>query len=139
MPLRLFAHCQPRSREGRQWRRLSPPDGVSEDLGPKGPAGDFGTDQSSLARLHLLPIDTVAIDRSFVSQIDTSHHHRVLIEAAVNVANRVGMGTVAGIEAEAKAALVRELGCDKGQGYFISKPLAAPDVVSWVDMAHAPT
>jgi EAL domain-containing protein (putative c-di-GMP-specific phosphodiesterase class I) len=60
---------------------------------------DFGTGYSSLSSLHLLPVDTVKIDRSFVCQADTSHHHRVLIEATVKVAQSLGMNTVAeGIE-----------------------------------------
>jgi predicted signal transduction protein with EAL and GGDEF domain len=72
---------------------------------------DFGTGYSSLASLHLLPVDTVKIDRSFVSKADTSHHHRVLIEATVRVAGSLGMSTVAeGIETEAQAAVVRQLG-----------------------------
>ena len=94
---------------------------------------DFGTGYSSLASLHLLPVDTVKIDRSFVSQSDTSHHHRVLIKATVQVAESLGMGTVAeGIETEAQATAVRELGCDKGQGYLFSKPLPADEVSAWL-------
>ena len=94
---------------------------------------DFGTGYSSLASLHLLPVDTVKIDRSFISQSDTSHHHRVLIKATVQVAESLGMGTVAeGIETEAQAAAVRELGCDKGQGYLFSKPLPADKVAAWL-------
>ncbi len=94
---------------------------------------DFGTGYSSLASLHQLPVDTVKIDRSFVSQSDTSHHHRVLIEATVRVAHSLGMRTVAeGIETEAQAAVVRALGCDKGQGYLYSRPLPAPELVRWL-------
>jgi EAL domain-containing protein (putative c-di-GMP-specific phosphodiesterase class I) len=79
---------------------------------------DFGTGYSSLSSLHLLPVDTVKIDRSFVCQADTSNHHRVLIEATVKVAQSLGMNTVAeGIETEAQARAVRELDCAKGQGY----------------------
>ena len=94
---------------------------------------DFGTGFSSLASLHQLPVDTVKIDRSFVMQADTSRHHHVLIQATVLVANSLGMSTVAeGIETEAQAAVVRQLGCDKGQGYLFSKPLLAADVVQWL-------
>jgi predicted signal transduction protein with EAL and GGDEF domain len=101
---------------------------------------DFGTGYSSLASLHLLPVDTVKIDRSFVSQVDTSHHHRVLIEATVRVANSLGMRTVAeGIETVAQADLVRELGCEKGQGYYYSKPLNAADVAPWLAARSAIT
>ncbi len=94
---------------------------------------DFGTGYSSLASLHQLPVDTVKIDRSFVSQSDTSPHHRVLIEATVRVANSLGMTTVAeGIETDAQAAVVRQLGCDKAQGFFYSPPLAATALAQWL-------
>ncbi|MBC7682574.1 MAG: bifunctional diguanylate cyclase/phosphodiesterase [Ferruginibacter sp.] len=94
---------------------------------------DFGTGYSSLASLHQLPVDIVKIDRSFVCQADTSQHHRVLIEATVRVAHSLGMGTVAeGIETEAQADVVRALQCEKGQGYLFSRPLAADDLVRWI-------
>ena len=100
---------------------------------------DFGTGYSSLASLHLLPVDTVKIDRSFVKESVTSAHHRVLIEATVRVARSLRMGTVAeGIETAEQAAVVRELGCEKGQGYFYSKPLLAADLVLWLSAVTAP-
>jgi len=94
---------------------------------------DFGTGYSSLASLHLLPVDTVKIDRSFVSQSETSHHHRVLIEATVKVAQSLGMSTVAeGIETAEQAAVVRTLQCDKGQGYLYSRPLPQDALAEWL-------
>ncbi len=85
---------------------------------------DFGTGYSSLASLHQLPIDVIKIDRSFVSQVTTSLHHRVLIEAIVQVAQSLGLGTVAeGIETEAQAAILTTLRCQKGQGFLYSKAL----------------
>jgi diguanylate cyclase (GGDEF)-like protein len=94
---------------------------------------DFGTGYSSLSSLHLLPVDTIKIDRSFVSQSDSSRHHRVLIEATIRVAHSLGMSTVAeGIETAAQAAAVRQLCCEKGQGYFFAKPLPAEDLARWL-------
>jgi len=94
---------------------------------------DFGTGYSSLSSLHLLPVDTVKIDRSFVSLADTSFHHEVLIEATVKVARSLGMSTVAeGIETEAQAAVVRRQGCDKGQGYLYSRPLTSELLIDWL-------
>jgi len=99
---------------------------------------DFGTGYSSLASLHLLPVDTVKIDRSFVSQSSTSAHHRVLIEATVNVARSLGMRTVAeGIETQEQADVVKQLGCNKGQGYLFSRPLPEGELRAWLQ-AHAP-
>ena len=98
---------------------------------------DFGTGYSSLSSLHQLPVDTVKIDRSFVCQADTSHHHRVLIEATVKVAQSLGMSTVAeGIETEAQAAAVRAQLCAKGQGYLFSRPLTSSALLDWLD-GHA--
>ena len=103
-------------------------------LGIKLALDDFGTGYSSLASLHLLPVDTVKIDRSFVSQGDISHHHRVLIEATVMVARSLGMETVAeGIETDHQAAVVRQLKCDKGQGYLFSRPLTSAALKDWLD------
>jgi len=94
---------------------------------------DFGTGYSSLSSLHLLPVDTVKIDRSFVSQADTSHHHRVLIEATVKVADSLGMNTVAeGIETQSQADVVRAQHCSKAQGYFYSRPLLSDDLLAWL-------
>jgi diguanylate cyclase (GGDEF)-like protein len=99
---------------------------------------DFGIGYSSLASLHLLPVDTVKIDRSFVSEADTSHQHRVLIEATVRVAESLGMGTVAeGIETAAQARIIRQLGCRKGQGFLFSRPLPAEALTAWLELAEA--
>jgi EAL domain-containing protein (putative c-di-GMP-specific phosphodiesterase class I) len=97
---------------------------------------DFGTGYSSLGSLHLLPVDTVKIDRSFVCKADTSLHHRVLIDATVRVARSLGMTTVAeGVETEAQDRVVRELGCDKGQGYLYSRPRVPEDMPAWTGAA----
>jgi len=94
---------------------------------------DFGTGYSSLACLHQLPVDVVKIDRSFVSQVESSDHHRVLIEATIMVARSLGMGTVAeGIETEGQAAALARMQCDKGQGYLFAKPLAADEMTGWL-------
>jgi diguanylate cyclase (GGDEF)-like protein len=94
---------------------------------------DFGTGYSSLSSLHLLPVDTVKIDRSFVCQADTSAHHRVLIEATVKVARSLGMTTVAeGIETQSQLDVVRNHLCDKVQGYFYSRPLPAAELLAWL-------
>ena len=102
-------------------------------LGIKLALDDFGTGYSSLSSLHLLPVDTVKIDRSFVCKADTSHHHQVLIEATVKVASSLGMNTVAeGIETAAQAEAVRAQHCAKGQGYFYSRPLPTEALVAWI-------
>ncbi len=102
-------------------------------LGVRIALDDFGTGYSSLACLHQLPVDTVKIDRSFVSHAETSDYHRVLIEATIRVAQTLGMDTVAeGIETPSQAALMRRLDCGRGQGYLWSAPLSAEALVAWL-------
>ena len=107
-------------------------------LGVKLALDDFGTGYSSLSSLHLLPVDTVKIDRSFVCQADTSFHHQVLIEATVKVAQSLGMKTVAeGIETRSQFDVVRAQRCDKVQGYYFSRPLPADQLLEWLASAPA--
>ena len=95
---------------------------------------DFGTGYSSLSCLHELPIDTVKIDRAFVSMAQSSDYHRVLIEATILVAETLGMNTVAeGIETVGQADLMRALGCGKGQGYLFSAPLDHEALSRWIE------
>ncbi|MCZ4314534.1 EAL domain-containing protein [Comamonadaceae bacterium G21597-S1] len=109
-----------------------------KELGVTLALDDFGTGYSSLSCLHELPIDVVKIDRSFVSLAQTSDYHRVLIEATVLMARTLGMGTLAeGIETTEQAALMRTLGCGKGQGYLFSRPIERDELVQWIRDAHA--
>ncbi len=108
-------------------------------LGVRLALDDFGTGYSSLACLHQLPVDTVKIDRSFVVHAETVEYHRVLIEATIRVAQTLGMTTVAeGIETSGQAALMRQLRCDRGQGYLFSRPMLADELVAWVETEATP-
>jgi diguanylate cyclase (GGDEF)-like protein len=94
---------------------------------------DFGTGYSSLSSLNQLPVDTVKIDRSFITGSPNSPQLRAVIDATIRVAQALNMTTVGeGIENEAQANLLRDLGCDKGQGYFYSKPLFSAELVKWL-------
>jgi diguanylate cyclase (GGDEF)-like protein/PAS domain S-box-containing protein len=109
-----------------------------KSLGVKLALDDFGTGYSSLACLHLLPVDTVKIDRSFITHAETVEYHRVLIEATIRVARTLGMRTVAeGIETPGQAALMRHLCCDAGQGYLYGRPMAPSDLCAWLDRKTA--
>jgi PAS domain S-box-containing protein len=102
-------------------------------LGVRLALDDFGTGYSSLSCLHLLPVDTVKIDRSFVIEAERSEYHRALIEATVRVARTLRMSTVAeGIETDAQSALVQSLGCDLGQGYLYCRPMQAEALTVWL-------
>jgi diguanylate cyclase (GGDEF)-like protein/PAS domain S-box-containing protein len=101
---------------------------------------DFGTGYSSLSCLHELPVDTVKIDRSFVSVAQNSEYHRVLIAATILVAEALGLGTVAeGIETTGQAEMMRKLRCHKGQGYLFSRPLALDALMQWLVRAPPST
>lgn len=85
---------------------------------------DFGTGYSSLSRLHRFPIDELKIDRAFISQIATKSGNAAITETIVMLARKLGVEVTAeGIETAEQLALVKELGCDTGQGYFFSQPL----------------
>ncbi|MEG4444059.1 EAL domain-containing protein [Microcoleus sp. AT9_B5] len=85
---------------------------------------DFGTGYSSLSRLHEFPIDTLKIDRSFVSRIGLDNSGVEIIQTIVTLARSRGMDIVAeGIETPTQLQKLRELGCELGQGYLFSRPV----------------
>jgi EAL domain-containing protein (putative c-di-GMP-specific phosphodiesterase class I) len=91
---------------------------------------DFGTGYSNLMYLQRLPIDTLKIDRSFVTGIEEDGKNLALVEATVNLARALGLETIAeGVETNQQQILLFSLGCQYGQGYFFSKPLEPEDVV----------
>ncbi|SNS63298.1 diguanylate cyclase (GGDEF) domain-containing protein [Azospirillum sp. RU38E] len=85
---------------------------------------DFGTGYSSLAYLQELPVDTIKIDRSFVTRMEGSEKGLALVSAILHIAGIMEYGVVAeGVENPAQASLLREMGCDRAQGYHYAKPL----------------
>ncbi len=93
---------------------------------------DFGTGYSSLSYLKRFPIDKLKIDRSFVNDITTVGGSMAIVSAVLAVARALGMRVVAeGIETEAQLGMLRDHGCDMGQGYLIGRPMLADDFVAW--------
>jgi EAL domain-containing protein (putative c-di-GMP-specific phosphodiesterase class I) len=87
---------------------------------------DFGKGYSSLNYLHRFPMDLLKIDRSFISRIEEAEGNLAIIKAIVTLAHQLGMEVVAeGIQTAEQRARLRVLGCEYGQGYFISEPVAA--------------
>ena len=86
---------------------------------------DFGTGYSSLSYLQRLPIDTLKVDRSFVSRIQNEPDgNRNIVEAIISLAHRLNMIVVAeGVETPEQYAILLEMNCQLGQGYLFSKPL----------------
>jgi len=87
---------------------------------------DFGTGYSSLSYLHRFPIDSLKIDRSFVSALSHSEENRAIVRVILDLARLLGCDVIAeGIETEENWHMLRALACDYGQGYFFSRPLTA--------------
>ncbi|BCB18778.1 EAL domain-containing protein [Bosea sp. ANAM02] len=94
---------------------------------------DFGTGFASLTHLLDFPIDIIKIDRSFVGSIDSGARSEIIIEALLTMTRRLGMKIVAeGIEKQAQAERLTELGCRLGQGYLYSPPVPASVIREWL-------
>ncbi len=106
-------------------------------IGVKLAIDDFGTGYSSLSYLRSFPVDSIKIDRSFISELHRSSTSTALIEAVVNLSRALGAYTVAeGIEHNDQAQALRKLGCDRGQGFYYCRPLTAPALTSLFKEHH---
>jgi PAS domain S-box-containing protein len=87
---------------------------------------DFGTGYSSLSRLQRFPVDTLKIDRTFVSEMDRDRDTGEIVRVIAMLARNLGLKVVAeGIERQEQMEMLRGLGCETGQGYLFSKPVSA--------------
>lgn len=94
---------------------------------------DFGTGHSSLAQLRDVPFTELKIDRGFVHGARHNQLIRPMLEGSVGIAQRLGLQTVAeGVETEDDWTLLREIGCDVAQGYFIGRPMAGDRLGDWL-------
>ena len=90
---------------------------------------DFGTGYSSLGYLHCFPVDNLKIDRSFVNEIQSESFNYHVVDTIVALSKQLGLSVIAeGIETSQQLKWLQKLGCQFGQGYFFSKPLAAADI-----------
>ncbi|PYS91698.1 MAG: hypothetical protein DMF64_11485 [Acidobacteria bacterium] len=88
---------------------------------------DFGTGYSSLSYLHRFPINTLKIDRSFISQMHSTENAEI-VHTIITLARSLEMDVVAeGVETPEQLEQLRTLGCDYAQGYIFSRPLEAGD------------
>lgn len=97
---------------------------------------DFGTGYSSLSYLQNYPVDSLKIDRSFVSNIQ-QNNDLSLCRAIIMLAHSLNISVVAeGVETEQQQLLLQQLECDAIQGYLLSKPIPENDFTQWVTAQH---
>src|SRR3990172_7353998 len=92
---------------------------------------DFGIGYSSLSYLSNFPINALKIDRSFVSKIMEDSNNLKIVQAIIMLSQRFGVGVIAeGLETEEQLGQLRALGCEFGQGYLVSRPIASHETRS---------
>ncbi len=95
---------------------------------------DFGTGYSSLAYLRKMPVSEIKIDKGFVIDMLENESDAVIVKATIELAHNLGMKVTAeGVETKEIALKLQELGCDRLQGYYFSKPCSEKDFLSWVE------
>lgn len=94
---------------------------------------DFGTGYSSLKYFKLLPLDVLKLDKSFVDQLEVSAYDQNLIEAMILLSHQKNVQVIAeGVENSRQIELLKNFGCDVGQGYFYSKPIEEEQVLPFL-------
>jgi EAL domain-containing protein (putative c-di-GMP-specific phosphodiesterase class I) len=100
---------------------------------------DFGTGYSSMSYLKRFCVDTLKIDKSFVSGVATDAHNAAMVKAMITLAHDLDLRVVGeGIETESELAFLNRFSCDEGQGYLFSKPQPAKIAESFLSAGTAP-
>ncbi|WP_298452316.1 EAL domain-containing protein [uncultured Marinobacter sp.] len=98
---------------------------------------DFGSGYSSLSYIKQLPASEIKIDRSLITDLATREEDRVIVQTTINMCHSLGYLVVAeGVEEEATADLLKGMGCDMIQGYFLSRPLPLERMLGWLSQRH---
>jgi EAL domain-containing protein (putative c-di-GMP-specific phosphodiesterase class I) len=108
--------------------------GALRTLGASLAIDDFGTGYSSLSLLRELPVDTLKIDRSFVSGMRTGRGDEAIVRSVVALGRDLGLTVVGeGVETRAELDALTEFGCDVAQGFLIARPVPASEVAHVID------
>jgi predicted signal transduction protein with EAL and GGDEF domain len=103
------------------------------DMGSAIAMDDFGTGYSSLSYLRRFPFDKIKIDKSFINELGQREDSAAIVRAATGLAKAFGMAAVAeGVETEDQLVRVGIEGCSEAQGYLISRPMPAPEVLGFL-------
>ena len=98
---------------------------------------DFGTGYSSLAYLKRLPVDELKIDKSFVMDMVDNESDAVIVRSTIDLAHNLGLKVTAeGVETQQAWDALGALGCDRSQGYFMARPMAADKLEEWLRNAQ---
>ncbi|WP_298013281.1 EAL domain-containing protein [uncultured Castellaniella sp.] len=107
-------------------------------LGVRLSIDDFGTGYSSFAYLNRLPVDALKIDQSFVAGMAGDSDLRAIVRSIIEMSHTLGLQVIAeGIETRAVQDMLRDLGCDVGQGYGIGRPMPEERAAAWLRDAIA--
>jgi EAL domain-containing protein (putative c-di-GMP-specific phosphodiesterase class I) len=94
---------------------------------------DFGTGYSSMSYLSMLPIHTLKIDRAFVQRIGLGAEDSSIVRTMISLAKTLHLEVVSeGVETIEQFECLRDLGCDRGQGYYFARPLTGDQVTAWI-------
>jgi diguanylate cyclase (GGDEF)-like protein/PAS domain S-box-containing protein len=110
-----------------------------KEMGVRLGLDDFGTGYSSLSYLKRLPVDRVKVDKSFVKGLGENATDTALVRMIIDLCHTLGVEIVAeGIETSDQATLLRDIGCDLGQGYYFARPLRAEELAERLLKAFLP-
>jgi Amt family ammonium transporter len=100
---------------------------------------DFGTGYSSLSYLKRLPVDLVKVDRTFVNGLGGNATDTAVVRMIIELCHALGIEVLAeGVETSDQATLLREMGCDLGQGYYFARPLRSEELADHLPEAFLP-
>jgi len=104
------------------------------DIGFNLSIDDYGTGYSSLAQLKNMPVNELKIDKSFVMRLDEDEHDQAIVSSTIELGHNIGLTIVAeGVETLNASRLLEKWGCDKLQGYYISRPIPVEEFEKWLD------
>ena len=100
---------------------------------------DFGTGYSNFSYLHEIPANVVKLDKSMITGMEHNPRHRLIVQAVLELARKLGYRTVAeGVETFKCMQLLRALGCDEAQGFYFARPMAEQEFIGWSCASHFP-